>query len=171
MAFLFLLIFHFRLNSALLYGYCFWSMACYNNCMSDMKELRAYACDGGICLYYMKNNMHLYSRDYYEYTEFLSGGITYSILISKRLLMQPMLPIWLFFLGLFSISSPVFFAMVGLPCLVLLCVFIALIYPVWNTCEISPKAYILFHTLILFLLKIISIPLSMFLEALWTFYI
>ncbi len=119
----------------------------------------------------MKNHMSLYGKDYYEYTEFLCGGITYSILISKRLLIQPMLPLWLFLLCLFSVPDPVFFAMVGFPGLVLLCVFIALFYPVWSACRISRKAYACFHTLMLLLLKIVSIPISMILEVLWISFI
>lgn len=116
----------------------------------------------------MKNHMSLYGKDYYEYTEFLSRGITYSILISKRLLIRPMIPLWLFLLCLFSVPDPAFFAMVGFPCLVLLCVFIALFYPVWSACGISRRAYVIFHTFALLLIKIASIPISVILEALWT---
>ena len=115
----------------------------------------------------MKDNIGLYGKEYYEYTEFLCGGITYSILISKRLLIRPMIPVWLFLLCLFSVPDPVFFAMVGFPCLVLLCVYIALFYPVWSACGISLKAYSCFYTASLLLIKIASVPISIILEVLW----
>lgn len=117
----------------------------------------------------MKNHMSLYGKDYYEYTEFLSRGITYSILISKRLLIRPMIPVWLFMLCILSFPDPMFFAVSGFPCVVLLCVYIALFYPVWSACGISRKAYACFHASALLLIKIASIPISMILEVLWTF--
>lgn len=115
----------------------------------------------------MKNHMSLYGKDYYEYTEFLSRGITYSILISKRLLIRPMIPVWLFMLCILSFPDPMFFAVSGFPCVVLLCVYIALFYPVWSACGISRKAYACFHASALLLIKIASIPISMILEVLW----
>ena len=116
----------------------------------------------------MSKNLRIYGKEYYEYTELLSFGNVYYILISKRLLLKPMLPIWLYLLGLFLVRSSIFFAMVGLPSLIVSSVLLAMFFPLWEACNISAKAYIVFHGASILLIKIISIPVSMLLEVLWT---
>lgn len=116
----------------------------------------------------MSKNLKLYGKDYYEYTELLSFGNVYYILISKRLLLKPMLPIWLYLSGLFLVRNHIFFAMVGLPSLIVFSVFLAMFFPMWSACNVSVKAYITFHSISIILIKILSIPVSMLLEVLWT---
>ena len=116
----------------------------------------------------MSQNKNIYRKDYYMYAELLSLGNIYYILISKRLLLKPILPIWLYLLCLFAVRNSVFFAMVGIPSLVVFSVSITMLFPVWNACNISIRAYITFHCVSILLIKIISIPFSMLLEVLWT---
>ena len=116
----------------------------------------------------MSKNIKFYGKEYYGYTELLSLGNIYYILISKRLLLKPMLPIWICLLGLFSVRSNIFFAMVGLPSLIIFSVFLIIVFPIWRSCNISAKAYTIFHSTLIIILKIISIPVSMLLEVLWT---
>jgi len=116
----------------------------------------------------MSDNLRIYEKEYYEYTKLLSFGNVYYILISKRLLIKPLLPMWLYFLGLFLVHSDIFFAMVGLPSLIVFSVFLVMFFPLWEACNVSVKAYIVFHSASILLIKIISIPVSMLLEVLWT---
>ena len=116
----------------------------------------------------MSKNLRIYGKEYYEYTELLSSGNMYYILISKRLLIKPMLPIWACFLAMFLVHSHIFFAMVGLPSLIIFSVFLVMLFPLWEACNISARAYIVFHGASILLIKIISIPVSMLLEVLWT---
>lgn len=116
----------------------------------------------------MSENSKLYAKEYYKYTELLSNGNVYYILISKGLLLKPILPIWLCLLGLFSVRNNIFFAMVGLPSLIIFSVFLIAFFPIWQSFNISAKAYIVFHSTLIIILKIISIPVSMLLEVLWT---
>ena len=116
----------------------------------------------------MSKSFKLYREDYYEYIELLSLGNIYYILISKRLLLKPMMPIWTYLFCLFIVRSNMFFAMVGLPSLIVLGVFLIMFFPLWESCNISAKAYIVFHSTFIIILRIISIPVSMFLEVLWT---
>lgn len=116
----------------------------------------------------MSKNLKLYGKEYYEYTELLSLGNVYYILISKRLLIKPMIPIWAYLLVLFLVRSNIFFAMVGLPSLIVFSVFLVMLFPLWEACNVSAKAYIVFHGTSILLIKIISIPVSMLLEVLWT---
>lgn len=116
----------------------------------------------------MSKNLKLYGKEYCEYTELLSLGNVYYILISKRLLIKPMMPIWAYLLALFLVRSSIFFAMVGLPSLIVFSVFLAMFFPLWEACNVSAKAYIVFHGVSILLIKIISIPVSMLLEVLWT---
>jgi len=115
----------------------------------------------------MDKNLKLYKKEYYEYTELLSLGNVYYILISKRLLLKPIIPMWTYFLGLFLVRNNIFFAMVGLPSLIVFSVFLVMLFPLWSSCNISAKAYIAFHSISILLLKIISVPASMLLEVLW----
>ncbi len=116
----------------------------------------------------MSKDLKLYGNDYHDYIELLSLGTVYYILISKRLLLKPMIPLWLYFGGLFLIGGNVFFAMVGLPSLIIFLVFLMMYFPPWQACNISTKAYVVFHSISLLLLKVISVPVSMLLEVLWT---
>lgn len=117
---------------------------------------------------YMKN-LRVYGTDYYDYISLISSGDVYYILISKRLLLKPMLPIWLYLLCLFLVSSNIFFAIVGLPSLILFSIFLIIFFPQWKACNVSTKAYIAFHGASIILIKIISIPISIMLrEVLWT---
>lgn len=116
----------------------------------------------------MSKNLKLYDKDYYEYIEMLSLGNVYYILISKSLLIKPMMPIWIYLLMLFLVRSNIFFAMVGLPSLMVFSVFLVICFPMWKACNISAKAYMVFHVFIIMLIKVISIPVSMLLEVLWT---
>lgn len=116
----------------------------------------------------MSKNLKLYGKEYYEYTELLSLGNVYYILISKRLLIKPMMPIWAYLLALFLVRSHIFFAMVGLPSLIVFSVLLAMFLPLWEACNVSAKAYIVFHGVSILLIKMISIPVSMLLEVLWT---
>ena len=113
-------------------------------------------------------NLAFYGKDFYEYTKFLSSENTYYILISKELLIRPMISIWLYLLGLFSVPNGIFFAMVGLPSLIIFSVFLIMQFSLWKNCNISAGIYIFFHSGCILLIKLISIPVSMFLEALWT---
>ena len=115
----------------------------------------------------MSKNLKLYGKEYYEYTELLLLGNVYYILISKRLLIKPLIPIWACFLALFLVRSNIFFAMVGLPSLIIFSVFLVMLFPLWEACNVSAKAYIVFHGISILLIKIISVPVSMLSEVLW----
>ena len=112
----------------------------------------------------MSKNSSIYGKEYYEYTEILSVGQVYYILISKRLLLKPMIPMWVYFFGLFLVQSNIFFAMVGLPSLIIFSVFLVMLFPFWAACNISAKAYAVFHGTCMIILKIVSVLL----EELWT---
>ena len=107
-----------------------------------------------------RNNLKLYGKDYYQYLELLSAGNTYSILISKRLLIRPIIPVWVCVFLLFLVRNSVFFFAVGLPSLMVFAVFLWVCFPAWRACNISPKAYLCFHIFMLFALKIVSVPIS-----------
>ena len=116
----------------------------------------------------MNKNLRLYGKEYYEYTELLSLENVYYITICKRLLLKPMIPMWIYLLGLFLVRSDTFFSIVGLPSLIVFSVFLVMFFPLWEACNVSAKAYIVFHGASILLIKIISIPVSMLLEVLWT---
>ena len=113
-------------------------------------------------------NLKLYKSEYYAYIEMLSSGDKFHILISKRLLFRTVIPFWILFLLFFSIQNSVFFGIAVLPSLILYSVYLKMLFPLWNACNISPKAYIVFHCGILLILKLLSIPFSGFMEVLWT---
>ena len=116
---------------------------------------------------YMKN-LRVYGDDYYDFLSLVSSGEVYYILISNRLLIKPMMPVWAYLLVLFLVRRAMFFAMVGLPSFIVFSVFLAMFFPLWKACNVSAKAYIVFHCALILLIKIISIPVSMLLEVLWT---
>lgn len=113
-------------------------------------------------------NLSLYGKAYSGYTELLSTGETYSILIAKRLLLRPLLPIWGYLLGLFCVRNSVFAAMVVLPCLLIFAIFLVMLFPLWRACHVPSAAYALFHLTVLLMLKGGSILIFLLLEALWT---
>ena len=116
----------------------------------------------------MNINLKLYSDEYFEYTELLCSGNVYHILISKRLLIKPLMPMWAYFLSLFLVRNNIFFAMVGLPSLIAYSVSLVMLFPLWSACNVSVKAYIAFHCVSILLIMIISVPVSMLMEVLWT---
>lgn len=116
----------------------------------------------------MNKNIMLYPKEYYEYVELLSDGHVYYILICHRLLLRPIIPVWLYLLGLFLVQNYVFFAVITLPSIVIFLFFLIMLFPIWAACNVSIKAYIAFHSACIILLKIVSIPVSALLEVLWT---
>ena len=115
----------------------------------------------------MSKNLKLHNNDYYDYIKFLSSGNTYFILISKRILFRSIMPIWIYLFGLFLIQNRIFFGMAVLPCLILVSVFLYFAFPLWNVCNISSKAYVVFHVSVIILLKLLSVPITFLLEELW----
>lgn len=101
-------------------------------------------------------NLNIYGSDYYSYMDMLSSGNIFRILISKRLLLRPVIPVWFCLFWLFLVPSNTFFAMVGLPSLIIFGVYLAQLYQFWSACGISKKAYSFFHAAAVLLLKILS---------------
>ena len=83
--------------------------------------------------------------EYRLYIRMLAAGETYSIFISKRLLLRTVFPFWVLFFVVFMIPNTVFFAMVGLPSLILYAVYLVDLYHCWKACNISKSAYTIFH--------------------------
>lgn len=106
--------------------------------------------------------------EHIAYIEFLKLGEVYHITISKRLLFRTLLPFWIELLVLFSIRSKEFFGYIVLPNLMLYGLFTYMAYEVWKQCSISPKAYIVFHVMVIIILKILGNPFGYILEVLWT---
>lgn len=115
---------------------------------------------GRKCAVYVMSEYRLYIR-------MLAAGETYSIFISKRLLLRTVLPFWALLFLEFMIPSNVFFAMVGLPSLILYTVYLVDLYRCWRACNISKKAYTVFHISALLILRVISAILIKLLEGLW----
>ena len=107
--------------------------------------------------------------EHIEYVEFLLSGEKYNITISKRYLFRTLLPFWLELLVLFSLSNKFIFGYVILPNLILYGVFVFMLYGIWKLCNISPKAYIIFHIGVLIILYLLAIPFGYLLEVLWIF--
>ncbi len=106
--------------------------------------------------------------EYKLYIKMLAAGETYSILISKRLLLRTVLPFWVLLFAIFMIPNFVFFAMVGLPSLILFTVYLVDLYHCWKACNISKSAYIIFHVSTILILRIITAILIKLLEVIWT---
>ncbi len=106
--------------------------------------------------------------EHIKYVELLLAEGKYNIMISKRYLFRILRPFWIVLFLLFSVQNKFFFGYVVLPNILLYGVFMFKVYEVWKCCNISPKAYIIFHCGILFILKLFSIPFGYLLEALWT---
>ena len=98
-------------------------------------------------------NLKILGADHLAYMAELATGQIYRILISKRLLLRPLFPMWSIFFALFFIGNSTLFAMVGIPIMIVYSVFLINLYPYWHACNISVRAYVFFHTeSILFLL-------------------
>ena len=113
-------------------------------------------------------NLKLQKSEYSAYIDMLSSDNKFQILISKRLLFRTVWLFWLLFLIFFSHLKGVFFGVVVLPSLILFGIYLHILFPIWNACNISPKAYIIFHLGALLILKLSSIPFGYLLEVLWT---
>ena len=106
--------------------------------------------------------------EYKLYLRLLAAGETYSVFISKRLLLRTVLPFWVLFFVVFMIPNTVFFAMVGLPSLILYAVYLFDLYRYWRACNISKSAYAIFHVSTILVLRIITAILMKLLEVIWT---
>ena len=106
--------------------------------------------------------------EYRLYIRMLAAGETYSIFISKRLLLRTVLPFWVLFFVVFMIPNTVFFAMVGLPSLILYAVYLIDLYHYWRACSISKSAYAIFHVSTILILRIITAILIKLLGVIWT---
>lgn len=116
---------------------------------------------------YMKN-LSTSKSEHIKYAEFLLSGEKYSITISKRYLFRILLPLWIVMYVWFAVRNKFFFYIVTLPGLFVYGLFAYMVYPVWKMCNISPKAYIVFHVSFLIILKLLAIPFGYLVEALWT---
>ena len=106
--------------------------------------------------------------EYRLYIRMLAAGETYSIFISKRLLLRTVFPFWVLFFVVFMIPNTVFFAMVGLPSLILYAVYLIDLYRYWRACSISKGAYAIFHASALLVLRVMTGILLKLLEVIWT---
>lgn len=106
--------------------------------------------------------------EYRLYIRMLAAGETYSIFISKRLLLRTVFPFWVLFFVVFMIPNTVFFAMVGLPSLILYAVYLIDLYHYWRACSISKGAYAIFHASALLVLRVMTGILLKLLEVIWT---
>ncbi len=91
-------------------------------------------------------NLKILGADHLAYMKELAAGGVYRILISKRLLLRPILPMWGVFFALFFIGNSTLFAMVGIPIMIAYSVFLVNLYPYWRACNISVRAYVFFHS-------------------------
>lgn len=105
--------------------------------------------------------------EYKLYIKMLAAGETYSILISKRLLLRTVLPFWVLLFAIFMIPNFVFFSMVGIPSLILFAVYLVDLYHYWKACNISKSAYAIFHVSAILILRFITAILIKLLEAIW----
>ena len=117
--------------------------------------------------WYLKN-VSSSKSEHIKYAEFLLSGEKYSITISKRYLFRIMMPLWIVMFVWFAVRSKFFLYIVTLPGLFFYGIFAYMVYPVWKMCNISPKAYIVFHVGFLILLKLLAIPFGYLVEVLWT---
>lgn len=117
-------------------------------------------------------NLKLYGSDFYSYMKMLLSGNTFRILISKRLLMRPLIPMWILLFFVMLVPNSTFFGMVGLPCLGLYAVFLFGKYPYWEACHVKKLPFVLWNVLFLIGMKLLTIPIFHLLEVIakWTFY-
>ena len=118
-------------------------------------------------------DLKLYSSDFYSDTKMLLSGNTFRILISKRLLMRPLIPMWVFLFFIMMIPGKVFFWIAGFPCLGLYAVFLLGNYPYWEACSVKKLPFVLWNAIWVLFLKLLTIPVLNLLEVItkWTFYI
>ena len=105
--------------------------------------------------------------EYKLYLRMLASGETFSILISKRLLFRTVLPFWILVFFVFTIPNYVFWALVGIPILILYSLYLWNLYRYWSACNISKHAYIVFHISALFCMIVAASIFSKLLEELW----
>lgn len=115
-----------------------------------------------------RQNLSINKSEHIKYAEFLLSGEKYSISISKKYLFRIFMPFWIVLYVLFAVRHKFFFYWIILPNLFFYSLFSYMVYPVWRMCNISPKAYIVFHCCVLILLKLLAIPFGYLVEALWT---
>ena len=115
-----------------------------------------------------RQNLSINKSEHIKYAEFLLSGEKYSISISKKYLFRIFMPCWIVLYVLFAVRHKFFFYWIIRPNLFFYSLFSYMVYTVWRMCNISPKAYIVFHCCVLILLKLLAIPFGYLVEALWT---
>jgi hypothetical protein len=114
-------------------------------------------------------NLKILGADHLAYMEELAIGNIYRILISKRLLLRPLFPMWGIFFALFFTGNSTLFAMVGIPIMIVYSVFLVNLYPYWHACNISVRAYAFFHAESILFLLILSFFTSKLSEVIYEF--
>lgn len=114
-------------------------------------------------------NIKILGADHLAYMEELAIGNIYRILISKRLLLRPLFPMWGILFALFFTGNSTFFAMVGIPIMIVYSVFLVNLYPYWHACNISVRAYAFFHAESILFLLILSFFTSKLSEVIYEF--
>ena len=113
-------------------------------------------------------NLSTSKSEHIRYVELLLGGDSFNIMVAKQYLFRTVWPLWIVMFVWFAVRNKFFFYMVTLPGLFWYGIFTYMIYPVWKMCNISPKAYIIFHIGVLIILKLLAIPFGYLVGALWT---
>ena len=114
-------------------------------------------------------NLKILGADHLAYMEELAIGNIYRILISKRLLLRPLFPMWGILFALFFNGNSTLFAMVGIPIMIVYSVFLVNLYPYWHACNISVRAYAFFHAESILFLLILSFFTSKLSEVIYEF--
>lgn len=114
-------------------------------------------------------NIKILGADHVAYMEELAIGNIYRILISKRLLLRPLFPMWGILFALFFTGNSTLFAMVGIPIMIVYSVFLVNLYPYWHACNISVRAYAFFHAESILFLLILSFFTSKLSEVIYEF--
>jgi hypothetical protein len=114
-------------------------------------------------------NIKILGADHLAYMEELAIGNIYRILISKRLLLRPLFPMWGILFALFFTGNSTLFAMVGIPIMIVYSVFLVNLYPYWHACNISVRAYAFFHAESILFLLILSFFTSKLSEVIYEF--
>ena len=114
-------------------------------------------------------NIKILGADHLAYMEELAIGNIYRILISKRLLLRPLFPMWGILFALFFTGNSTLFAMVGIPIMIVYSVFLVNLYPYWHACNISVRAYAFFHAESILFLLILSFFASKLSEVIYEF--
>ena len=114
-------------------------------------------------------NIKILGADHLAYMEELAIGNIDRILISKRLLLRPLFPMWGILFALFFTGNSTLFAMVGIPIMIVYSVFLVNLYPYWHACNISVRAYAFFHAESILFLLILSFFTSKLSEVIYEF--